>query len=152
MRLRHVQRTARAAVAALLVAALLAGCGGDSPSPPEPESKPMATLSGTVIYRERMALPMNAAINVRLLDVSLQDVPARVLAEQNIDARGKSVPIPYSLEYDPSLVRDNLSYAVRAEIRDAAGDLLWTTDTVHPVLTRGAPSDGVEIRVVRVGG
>ncbi len=112
----------------------------------------MATLSGTVMYRERMALPMNAAINVRLLDVSLQDVPARVLAEQNIDARGKSVPIPYTLEYDPSLVRDNLSYAVRAEIRDAAGDLLWTTDTVHPVLTRGAPSDGVEIRVVRVGG
>lgn len=110
----------------------------------------MATLSGTVTYRERMALPINANINVRLLDVSRMDAPARVLAEDNIAAKGQSVPIPYTLEYDPVLIRDGLSYAVRAEIRGAGGELMWTTDTAHPVLTADAPSDGVEIRVVRV--
>ena len=111
-----------------------------------------ATLSGTVVYRERMALPVNATIDVRLLDVSLQDAPSKVLAQQTIEAAGKSVPIPYGLDYDPSQVRDGMSYAVRAEIRSADGKLLWTTDTVHPVLTRGAPNADVEIRVVRVGG
>ncbi len=110
-----------------------------------------ATLTGTVVYRERMALPVNATIDVRLLDVSRQDVPSKVLAQQTIEAAGQSVPVPYTLEYDPSQVRDGMSYAVRAEIRSADGKLLWTTDTVHPVLTRGAPEDDVEIRVVRVG-
>jgi putative lipoprotein len=110
------------------------------------------TLTGTVSYRERMALPVNATIDVRLLDVSLQDVPARILAQQTIEAAGQSVPIPFTLEYDPSQVQERLSYAVRAEIRSADGKLLWTTDTVHPVLTRDAPGDGVEIRLVRVGG
>jgi putative lipoprotein len=111
-----------------------------------------STLTGTVVYRERIALPVNATIDVRLLDVSLQDVPSKVLAQQTIEAAGRSVPIPFELDYDPSQVREGLSYAVRAEIRSADGKLLWTTDTVHPVLTRGAPGDGIEIRVVRVGG
>lgn len=138
--------TAGLAVIALFV---LGACGGEG-ADPAAEAPSMATLSGTVAYRERMALPINARINVRLLDVSRMDVPAVVLAEQNIDAQGQSVPVPYALEYDPARIQDNMSYAVRAEIRDAAGALLWTTDTVHPVLTRGAPSDGVDIRVVRV--
>lgn len=134
----------------MVSAAMLTACGGDeAPRNSEPES---ATLTGTVSYRERMALPVTATIDVRLLDVSLQDTPARVLAQQTIEAAGQSVPIPYVLEYDPGLVRENMSYAVRAEIRSADGRLLWTTDTVHPVLTRDAPSDGVEIRVVRSGG
>ncbi len=118
----------------------------------EPPQAENATLRGTVLYRERMALPINASIDVRLLDVSLQDVPSKVLAQQTIEAAGQSVPIPFELVYDPSQVRDGLSYAVRAEIRSADGSLLWTTDTVHPVLTRGAPDNDVEIRVVRVGG
>ena len=109
------------------------------------------TLSGTVTYRERMALPVNALITVRLQDISRQDVPALLLAETSLSAQGKSVPIAWTLEYDPDQVQERLTYAVRAEIRDAAGRLLWTTDTVHPVLTRGAPSDGVDILLRRVG-
>ena len=136
----------------LLLAASLVACGGEDTASTtgEGEGTAMATLTGTVSYRERIALPINASINVRLLDVSLMDVPARVLAEDNISAQGQSVPIPYMLEYDPKLIRDGMSYAVRAEIRDSSGALMWTTDTVHPVLTRDAPADDVEIRVVRI--
>ncbi len=113
-------------------------------------SEASATLSGTVAYRERIALPINALVTVRLQDVSLADAPAVVLAEQRIPTQGKSVPIPYTLEYDPVRIEERHSYAVRAEIRDAQGALLWTTDTVHPVLTRGAPKDDVSIMLVRV--
>lgn len=135
-----------------LLAVGLVACGAETPSTTgaAETGDAMATLSGTVTYRERMALPINASINVRLLDVSRMDVPARVLGEDNRAAQGQSVPIPYSIDYDPKLIRDGMSYAVRAEIRSAGGKLMWTTDTVHPVLTRDAPSDGVEIRVVRV--
>ncbi|MEM1412615.1 MAG: YbaY family lipoprotein [Pseudomonadota bacterium] len=143
--------TPRLAPICLLWGLLLTACS-DGSSEPDPAEASLATLSGTVTYRERMALPINAAVNVRLLDISVMDVPVRVLAEQNIDTQGKSVPIPYQLEYDPAQVQEGLTYAVRAEIRSANGDLLWTTDTVHPVLTRDAPTDNVEIRVVRAGG
>lgn len=141
-----------AMVVAMLFAAVLTACGTeDSAATDSAAGEPaMATLNGTVIYRERMALPVNATVNVRLLDVSRQDVPARVIDEVNIDTRGLSVPIPYTLEYDPEAIDERMSYAVRAEIRGAEGELLWTTDTVHPVLTRDAPADQVEVRVVRV--
>ena len=108
----------------------------------------MASLNGTVTYRERMMLRPDATITVRLQDVSRQDVPALLIAEQQIPAQGKSVPIPFSLEYDPARIDERYSYAVRAEIRGGDGELLWTTDTHHPVLTRGAPTDQVEILVV----
>ena len=110
----------------------------------------MATLSGTVSYRERMALPLNARVTVRLSDVSLMDVPAVLIAETEVDTQGRSVPLPYTLEYDPARIEEGRSYAVRAEIRGADGALMWTTDTVHPVLTRDAPKDDVDILVVRV--
>ncbi|MEE4174481.1 MAG: YbaY family lipoprotein [Xanthomonadales bacterium] len=146
----RIARGGALAALGLLVAVVVTGCGGEEAAvSPEPAS---ATLTGTVTYRERMALPVNATIDVRLLDISLQDAPARVLAQQTIEAAGQSVPIPFALDYAPGLVQDRLTFAVRAEIRSADGELLWTTDTVHPVLTRGAPKDGVEIRLVRAGG
>lgn len=94
-------------------------------------------------------MPLNAVITVRLQDISRQDAPALLLAETSLSAQGRSVPVPWTLEYDPAQVREKMTYAVRGEIRDAAGRLLWTTDTVHPVLTRGAPTDGVDILLRR---
>jgi putative lipoprotein len=141
---------ARSALAAALCLGLSACGGGVDDGKEEAASSALATLSGTVVYRERMALPINAVITVRLQDVSLQDVPAVLLAEETLSAQGRSVPIPWSLDYDPNRIQERLSYAVRAEIRSPEGELLWTTDTVHPVLTRGAPSDDVEILVRRV--
>jgi putative lipoprotein len=137
-------------VAAAFLSAALSACGGDTS--PQPEAPRMAELTGTVAYRERMALRMDAVITVRLSDVSRMDAPSILIAEETIEARGKSVPIPYRLTYDPSRIEERNTYAVRAEIRGADGQLMWTTDTVVPVLTRGAPSDGVDIMLVRTGG
>ncbi len=132
---------------------MLAACGGESdPAAATDSESTMAVMNGTVTYRERMALRLDAVVTVRLEDVSLADAPALVLAETSLETRGQSIPIPWQLEYDPRRIRDNMTYAVRAQIRDGQGALLWTSDTVHPVLTRGAPSDNVEIVVVPVSG
>lgn len=131
----------------LLLTLLLSAVGCSSARPSDP-----AALTGTVTYRERIALPPDAVVTVRLLDVSLADAPSVTLAEQAIRAEGRNVPIPYTLAYDPGRVDARHRYVVRAEIRDGAGALRWTTDTAIPVLTDGAPSDGVEVRVVQVAG
>ncbi len=118
-------------------------------TPPRADVADPATLSGTVTYLPRIALPPDAVVHVRLEDVSLADAPATTLAEQTIPTQGRQVPIPFTLEYDPGRLEPGHRYAVRAEIRSPGDGLLWTTDTLHPVLTAGAPLDRVEIRVVQ---
>ncbi len=109
-----------------------------------------ATVSGTVIYYERILLPPTAQVIVQLRDVSRADAAANVLAEQIIDGRA-GPPYAFSLSYDPAQIQDNLTYVVWAEIRD--GDrLLFTTTESHPVITMGNPTSDVEIRVVGAGG
>lgn len=93
------------------------------------------SLSGTVTYLERMALPPEATVTVQLLDVSLADAPARVLA-QTILSPGGQVPLPYRLDYDDAEVRPGHSYAVAARIM-LGEELLFVTATHHPVLTGG---------------
>jgi uncharacterized lipoprotein YbaY/heat shock protein HslJ len=97
-------------------------------------SKPSVT--GTVSYRERMALSDRAELNVALLDVSRQDVAATVIAEQTVSNPGQ-VPIRFELTYDPAKIDERMSYSLRATIHDR-GRMVFTSDTHTPVLTRGA--------------
>jgi len=107
-------------------------------------------VSGTITYRQRAALPTNAVISVRLIDVSRADTAASVIAEDRIDAGGKQAPISFDLAYDRSKIQERTRYVIRAEIRD--GDrLLYTTDTSYPVITQGNPRS-VEVVVVPIGG
>jgi putative lipoprotein len=96
-------------------------------------------ITGTVTYRVRMALPPNAAIDVRLEDVSRADAPASVVAENIFAAGGKQVPIPFQLPYTAGDIQPSHRYQVRAQIM-AEDKLLFVTTTAYPVLTSGAPS------------
>jgi uncharacterized lipoprotein YbaY len=110
---------------------------------------PTATLQVTVFYRERIAMPLNAALIVTLADVSRADAPAETVASRRIEEPG-NVPIEVELTYDPSTIDECLTYAVRATI-EVDGDMWWTSTQAHHVLTRGAP-DHVEVMVSRVSG
>ncbi len=52
----------------------------------------LGTVEGSLVYRERIALPDNARITVTLSDVSKMDVPADVISSQAFMAEGKQVP------------------------------------------------------------
>ncbi|WEK43825.1 MAG: YbaY family lipoprotein [Candidatus Sphingomonas colombiensis] len=86
------------------------------------------TLSGTAAYRERIALPPNARLEVEIRDVSLADAPAPLIASVTIDAKGRQVPLPFALRYDNARLDLRHNYAVSARIT-AGGELLWITDT-----------------------
>ena len=121
------------------------------PATPETAGSPglSGALSGTVSYLQRIALPPDAVVEVSLQDVSKADAPAEVISTQTIETQGAQVPIPYTLEYDPSQIVERNSYAVRATITEG-GKLTWTSTKRYPVLTRGAPTDNVEIIVEQV--
>src|SRR5690606_2626482 len=81
-------------------------------------SHALVTLSGTVLYRERIALPREARLAVRISDVSRMDAPALVVAEIDVATKGRQVPIPFEIAYDPARIDARGRYAVSARIVD----------------------------------
>ncbi len=119
------------------------------PVPPAPslEPRPLAALSGTVTYRQPLALTPEAEVQVELRDVSRQDAEAPLIAKRVIEKPGQ-VPIAFTLDYDPTLIEPGHAYAVSARITDR-GQLQFVTDTRVAVLG-GAAAIPVEIVVVPV--
>lgn len=96
-----------------------------------------AQVTGTVTYRERIALPPDAVLTVKLVDVSLQDVAATVLSQAQLAMTG--VPASFALDYDADQIAPGHSYAVQARIE--RGDrLLFVSTSRYGVLTQGAGS------------
>lgn len=120
----------------------LAACG--QAAAPTPAS---ATVTGSVTKLDRRALPPDAVVEVQLQDTSRQDVAAEVLSTFTIFLEGGQLPVDYELTYDPAAIQANHTYTVRARITDGSGSLLYTSTTVIPVITNGAPTENVEILV-----
>lgn len=109
----------------------------------------LPTVTGTVTYRERIALLPQSLITVQLVDISLADAPAEVISEQIITAAGQQPPFAFELSYNPRTFDPTRTYAVQARI-ERDGQLLFINDTNYPVLTNGAPSS-VEMVLVSSG-
>ena len=121
-------------------AVLLAGAAVAQPGPGE-----IAMIRGTAAYRERMALPPGAVLEVRLEDVSRADAPAELLSSATI-VTDRQVPIPFALAFDPARINPAHRYTVRATL-SLDRQVRWRTDTIHPVLTQGA---GAEVALLLV--
>jgi len=115
----------------------------------EPACEASAKVTGRAMYRQRIALPDNAIVKVQLQDVSLQDVAAKVISEQIIETKGKQVPIPFELPYDPDEIDERNTYSLSVRIT-VDGKLKFINKTSHRVLTRGAPTD-LDVMVEMVG-
>ncbi len=133
-----------------LATVILSGCSHPEEADQQAsgETTAMNDLSGSVFYRERIALPPGAMVHVTLEDSSRMDVAATVLAESMFPAEG-APPYSFELEYDPANITEKGRYGLRAKI-EADGQLLFTSDQFLPAFdeTRTRP---VEILVRRAG-
>jgi putative lipoprotein len=117
----------------LLLTMLLSGCaikklwsGNDGPAL-------SGRVTGSVAYRERIALPPNARVIVTLEDVSRKDASGAFIAQQTLQPKTQ-VPIAFDLRYIPSAIDRKHKYAVRAAIIDTHDETLWTSTESTPVL------------------
>ena len=131
-----LSRILKIAGSALLALALALPGGIPAANAASPAAIP-ATVFGKLSYRERIALPPGSEAIVQLLDTSRADAPATVVAEQRI-AIGGQVPIHYRLDYDAATIDPRHRYTVSARIVNGER-LLFVSDTVTPVITRGSP-------------
>lgn len=102
-------------------------------SAPNAERPTEHAITGELTYRERIALIPGSLAEVTLIDVSLADAPSTLIAAEEIEIGAEQVPIPFTLIYDSTALEPRMSYTLRATISDPEGNLLWTTDTAHPI-------------------
>jgi putative lipoprotein len=132
----------RGLAAAAACAALALACSSPSRAPREP-----ARLTGTATYRERIALPAAARLEVQLVDATEGQETTPLVAERLIEAPGQ-VPIAFSLDYDPRAIDARRTYALRVRIR--VGEDVWFANPFDVrVLTGGNPNQ-VEVLLDRV--
>ena len=106
--------------------------------PAVPAAPAVAKITGSVTYRQRIALLPNAVVEVKLIDVSRADAPAVTIGEHVIENPGQ-VPIAFEIEYNPEDIDERFSYAVQARITEE-GKLRFINDTRYSVITRGSPT------------
>jgi putative lipoprotein len=99
---------------------------------------PQGNVTGTVAYRERMALPPDAAIDVRLEDTSLHDAQAKLIGESVFAAAGQQVPIPFQVSFNTADINPAHTYQLRANIT-VNGAKMFASTSAYPVITNGAP-------------
>lgn len=87
-------------------------------------SEHILTVTGTVFFRERIAVPPGAVATVKLVDTE-----GEVLAATAIDVPG--IPAEFVLSVDPSLVADSDKLLIWAMLRTEAG--VWGTTELVPV-------------------
>lgn len=106
---------------------------------PAMAAKPTASVTGTVTYLQKIALPPTAVVEVKLQDVSLQDAPAVTIAQQTISLENRQVPVPFTLLYDPTQIDPRRTYAVQVRIL-VGGQLRFINTSAYPVITNGSPT------------
>lgn len=73
-----------------------------------------STLEGTVNYREKIILPPNAVVVVKLIDAHKQDVASETLSMDTIEAQAP--PMSFSLNFNPKRIDKDRSYQVQAAV------------------------------------
>ncbi len=103
------------------------------------------SVTGTVDWPDGGAPSSGAVLEVTVEDISRADAPSTRLAGFAVSPAGPP-PLAFSLDVPTPDARARV--AVRASLRHD-GTLLYTTDTIAPALTQGAPSE-VALVLVRV--
>lgn len=98
-----------------------------------------ASVTGTVTYREPVALPPNAVVAISIVDASAADSASSVIASDTVPAQGRQLPLPFAVHYDPHRIDQRHLYVIRATIR-SGGETLFATDIVRSVISQGNPT------------
>jgi uncharacterized lipoprotein YbaY len=81
-------------------------------------------VSGTVLFREKLAMPPGGVVTVKLVDAT-----GEVLAATSVDA--ENGPTEFVLHADPADVADPTKLLVWARLRSDAG--VWGTTDLVPI-------------------
>lgn len=103
-----------------------------------------SVIRGTVTYRERVSLPANSEVTIRLVDSG--DPAGTPVAETKFSTGNRQPPFSFELNYAPRDINRQRTYELQAEVR-SEGRLRLKSGAGRPVELRGAQIDNVELVV-----
>ncbi len=127
----------------LLTAGVLFGAAGCS-SPKVSRASDGPVVRGIVTYRARIALPPQAVLTVRLMDVTRASAPAVVLAEKSIMNPGNP-PLAFELPYPAGAITAETRVVLEARI-DVAGRPRFYSNETHAI----TPASAARLQEVQV--
>ena len=92
-------------------------------------------ITGTALYREKIAMPDNAVFEAELVE----RMSGAVVASMRREKAGNP-PYQIRVDYDPAKIEDKLGYGVRAGVI-VDGKPMFATEDMPDVITRGAPRE-----------
>ena len=109
--------------------------------------RPLPVVSGDIYYRERITLPPDAKVRVRVVRLGQKGAARPVIAELAV-APTRRLPIPFSLTCDPQSLEPGASYGLEVAI-SRRGKTEFATPEPVSVLAGGLPTTGLKILVRR---
>ncbi|MBI3660894.1 YbaY family lipoprotein, partial [Candidatus Acetothermia bacterium] len=126
-----------------LIGSALAGCTSVSQTPP-PSEDTFGTVSGTVTYYEKIAMPADAVLNLKIVDpLYSSDEKPMWIAEKNITPLTQ-VPISFEIQYKKADINPDHTYAIQARLF-FGNELRFKNNSTYKVITQGNPSSNVNI-------
>ncbi|HSH49022.1 MAG TPA: YbaY family lipoprotein [Halomonas sp.] len=99
-------------------------------------------LEGEVVFSATdTPVPDDAELTISLRGVARSDAPSVTIAETSLTP-GNEDPVRFRLDYDTGDITPGTSYALRGEVRNASGELLWVSAKRHGVEVGNAADQG----------
>lgn len=124
---------------------LFAGCLAHS-EPAKDETMTSKTMTGAVLYRERMLLPPGATLTVSLEDVSKMDIASTVIATTSNTING-APPYAFTIDYPAAAIIERNQYNLRATISINDNLTFTSTQQLNPFRE---PDAAIEIVLSKV--
>src|SRR5688500_5207934 len=104
-------------------------------------------ITGAVTYRERIALPPNAVVTVRLEDIGAADRATELVSELRFVTGTQQVPFSFRLPYVDSAIQRGRRYQVRASIHSES-QLMFASSAAYNVISNGVRKANIAVQRV----
>jgi putative lipoprotein len=95
-------------------------------------------ISGRIYFYNRVPLPADAVMIIKIQDAARAGARARTLAEVEINPIEQIIPVPFQTTIDRDLISKKAKVTVNVRI-EQQGKLLFISDKVTPALVKGKP-------------
>ncbi|MDF1836033.1 MAG: META domain-containing protein [Alteraurantiacibacter sp. bin_em_oilr2.035] len=147
-------------VAAAAMAMSLSACATLPPETGASDPVMVKTIDGTLSYRERIALPPDAMMEIVVSDITYGSERELVLSRTMRKIGQSSMPIPFTTQVSRAIASDGPLYGLRAYIREPDGTVLFRSsepfllnlqsdriDIGNIVLTMTSPDDAGPLEI-----
>jgi putative lipoprotein len=105
----------------------------------------LRTVSGSLFYRERIALPPEATVSVEIVYRPTDGEEPVAIGYNGFQAGGRQVPLEFSVPYAESEIDGRRNYFIRARIDHDSGSFCFTSAEPVYVITHDNPTSDVTV-------